>query len=70
MDSEGYVRVEEILALRHKKWRAQKSPTLDDVLHVVEYNSKKRFEIDGQGLELRIRASQVKGEQVCVCVFP
>ena len=74
MDSEGYVPVAEILALRHDKFCAARQAKVEDVLHVVEHNSKKRFEIAGDGDRLRVRASQGHSQVcmhacVCVCVF-
>jgi len=44
MDSEGYVLWDEIRALKQFKGYA-----LEDILHVVENNSKKRFQMRGHG---------------------
>lgn len=50
MDSEGYVLWDEIRALKQFKGYA-----LEDVVHVVENNSKKRFHMCGDGLFLSSR---------------
>ena len=59
MDREGYVPVSEVLGLKQFK-----DVSLGDLLCVVENNSKKRFEVAGEGAALRVRASQGHSRQV------
>jgi len=59
MDREGYVAVSEVLGLKQFKM-----VTLGDLLFVVENNSRKRFELNGEGAALRVRASQGHSKQV------
>ena len=67
MDSEGYVSWDEIRALKQFK-----GYTIEDVLYVVENNSKKRFQVQGDGENKRpaITPPSAPSALPSLCTYP